>query len=158
MELHRSKTAVLLLHGTNCIRTGNTCAHICWYVTLHFSGLYMYLGRQASMVTRLCRLYSGVMCITRRLSIMQRFCFGNQIEKIMIHNWYMNAVLSCPPPAFPASPPTPPSRSRQLVIAANFHAQSFASQILKFLRNKHFMAFLVVCGRVRVRVRVRVRP
>ena len=37
MESHRSRSAVLLLHGTNCVCSGNTCAHICWYVSLHFS-------------------------------------------------------------------------------------------------------------------------
>ena len=35
MESHHSKTALLLLHGTNC--SGNTCGHICWYVPLSFS-------------------------------------------------------------------------------------------------------------------------
>ena len=40
MESHRSKTALLLHHGTNCVRSGNTCGHICWYVTCIFVVLF----------------------------------------------------------------------------------------------------------------------
>lgn len=56
MESHRSRSAVLLLHGTNCVCSGNTCAHICWYVSLLFS--WPWVLRQASIGICLHRLYS----------------------------------------------------------------------------------------------------
>jgi len=47
--------------------------------------------------------------------------------------------------AFPSAPPTPPSRSRQMA-ETTMQVESFGSTLAKFLKNKHYMFFLVAAG------------